>query len=134
MASSSRGAAGEYAAEQVDETALMLNGMSYFLKLGLRHFAENLTADEREYAVTLALANSPRLSTLSIDEGCGVAKLWDHVEGCFIRWTRLCQAHREEVAQNKTSPLLQSKASPGRSLPGSGAWNSRKMKTKSASS
>ena len=119
-ATSSNAAAAEHGAENAYKTTSVLNAMSEFLTLCLNHFAKDLTANEREYAVYLAIYNAstqPKSPgdqiTLGDDEGTLYANLWDCISltknkiakdtSNFIKWANLCQAHREEVAQHKTA-------------------------------
>ena len=131
-------------------------GMAKFLALGLGKYAVHLDEDEREcvvYECLFDLAAQPLppedKTTLGNDEGSVLAKWWDRVacappkktEGPasslqwkeaknldnFIRWGRLCQTHREDVAGRRAPLLLQSKACLDRSLRGAMAYRSRKM-------
>ena len=122
-----------------------LDAMTNFLSLGLRNYAVDLTADDREYAVYEALYNlateplPPVDDTiLGSDEGSLLAKWWDYMAlapprktkdsassmvwkeardvNKFICWVRLCQTHREYVARKRNAASAAEQDMPG-SLP-----------------
>ena len=79
-------AAAEYAAEHAYDDTTLLSAMPNFLTLGLSRFAKELTEDQREYAVTLALFNASTQPTphgdqikVAVDEGTHVAKLRNYI-------------------------------------------------------
>ncbi len=103
----------------------MLNAMSNFLTLGLSQFAEDFTAEDREYAVSVALFDAyiEDHIQLSIDEGSLIAKWWDLVTLTpeknakdpilVISWARRCQEHREQVARQRTAAFAAEQGMPG---------------------
>ena len=122
-----------------------LEAMTNFLLLGLRNYAVDLTADDREYAVYEALYNlateplPPGADTSpGSDEGSLLAKWWDYMAFAppretkdsassmvwkeardvnnFICWVRLCQTHREYVAWKRNAASAAEQGTPG-SLP-----------------
>jgi len=122
-----------------------LNALTNFLSLGLRNYAGGLAPDDREHAVYEALHNLATKpfppgddTTRGSEEGSLLAKLWEYVACAspkktsssanslvykeakdlnnFIRWARLCQTHREEVAGKKDAASAAEQGMPG-SLP-----------------
>ena len=126
-ASSSTGSAaaehGQPAAGGMSDAAL--EALAGFLSLGLKHFWACSTEPDREWAVTAALvdhATTPgKTYSLGADAGDALAKLWACVafeapkttqrskspvvwkqakgQANFIYWARLCQRHRELIAE-----------------------------------
>jgi len=119
-----------------------LEALEGFLSLGLKHFWACSTEPDREWAVTATLVDHATTSgetySLGADAGDALAKLWACVEfdapkttqrskppvawkqakdqENFIYWARLCQRHRELIAEDAFAASAAEQGVPG-SLP-----------------